>query len=53
LSHLQPQELFAYFERLGIKADTVEHEPVFTVAESRSVKERIPGAHSKNLFVKD
>jgi Ala-tRNA(Pro) deacylase len=53
LSHLQPQELFAYFERLGINADTVEHEPVFTVAESRSVKERIPGAHSKNLFVKD
>ena len=38
---------------LGIEADTVEHEPVFTVAESRPVKARIPGAHSKNLFVKD
>jgi Ala-tRNA(Pro) deacylase len=38
---------------LGIEAETVEHEPVFTVAESRPVKARIPGAHSKNLFVKD
>jgi Ala-tRNA(Pro) deacylase len=43
----------AYLGTLGIKADTVEHEPVFTVAESRPVKERIPGGHSKNLFVKD
>jgi Ala-tRNA(Pro) deacylase len=41
------------FDRLGIRAETVEHEPVFTVAESRPVKARIPGAHSKNLFVKD
>jgi Ala-tRNA(Pro) deacylase len=38
---------------LGIAAETFEHEPVFTVAESRPVKARIPGAHSKNLFVKD
>nr|WP_255616453.1 prolyl-tRNA synthetase associated domain-containing protein [Microvirga puerhi] len=38
---------------LGIAAETVEHEPVFTVAESRPVKAQIPGAHSKNLFVKD
>lgn len=38
---------------MGIASETVEHEPVFTVAESRSVKERIPGAHSKNLFLKD
>lgn len=26
---------------------------MFTVAESRPVKETIPGAHSKNLFLKD
>lgn len=53
LPHLSPQELLDYLARLGIEADTVAHEPVFTVAESRPVKERIPGAHSKNLFVKD
>jgi Ala-tRNA(Pro) deacylase len=53
LSPLTPQELLDRLAALGIRADTVEHEPVFTVAESRPVKARIPGAHSKNLFVKD
>jgi Ala-tRNA(Pro) deacylase len=53
LSHLSPQALLEHLADLGIKAETVEHEPVFTVAESRPVKARIPGAHSKNLFVKD
>jgi Ala-tRNA(Pro) deacylase len=53
LAHLSPQELLNRLTELGIAADTVEHEPVFTVAESQGVKERIPGAHSKNLFVKD
>jgi Ala-tRNA(Pro) deacylase len=51
--HLTPPDLLAYLHELGIAAETVEHEPVFTVAESRPVKARIPGAHSKNLFVKD
>jgi Ala-tRNA(Pro) deacylase len=53
LAHLSPQELLNRLAELGIEAETVEHEPVFTVAESRPVKARIPGAHSKNLFVKD
>jgi Ala-tRNA(Pro) deacylase len=53
LAHLSPQELLERLSALGIEAETVEHEPVFTVAESRPIKARIPGAHSKNLFVKD
>jgi Ala-tRNA(Pro) deacylase len=53
LPPLTPQQLLDHLAALGIAADTVEHEPVFTVAESRPVKARIPGAHSKNLFVKD
>jgi Ala-tRNA(Pro) deacylase len=53
LVHLSPQELLERLSALGIAAETVEHEPVFTVAESRPIKARIPGAHSKNLFVKD
>jgi Ala-tRNA(Pro) deacylase len=48
-----PADLFALFERLGIDARTYEHPAVFTVAESRDLKERIPGGHSKNLFLKD
>ncbi|HYI88909.1 MAG TPA: prolyl-tRNA synthetase associated domain-containing protein [Beijerinckiaceae bacterium] len=34
-------------------AETAEHAPVFTVAESRAIKAAIPGGHSKNLFLKD
>jgi Ala-tRNA(Pro) deacylase len=50
---LTPQQLLEHLATLGIPAETVEHDPVFTVAESRPVKARIPGAHSKNLFVRD
>lgn len=46
-------DLFALFDRLGVRTETHEHEAVFTVAESAAVKARIPGGHSKNLFVKD
>ena len=53
MTRLSPQELLSRLDALGIEAETVEHEPVFTVAESRPIKARIPGAHSKNLFVKD
>jgi Ala-tRNA(Pro) deacylase len=53
LAHLSPKELLDRLAALGIPFETVEHEPVFTVAESKSVKEKVPGAHSKNLFVKD
>lgn len=46
-------DLFALLEKLGIATTTHEHEAVFTVAESRHVKETIPGGHTKNLFLKD
>lgn len=48
-----PDDLFAYLDRLGIAHETVRHEPVFTVAESAHLKAGVPGAHSKNLFLKD
>lgn len=38
---------------LGIPHETVEHPPVFTVAESESLHAAIPGLHTKNLFLKD
>jgi len=53
VAHLSPQALLAHLDALGISTETVEHPAVFTVAESRPVKAAIPGAHSKNLFVKD
>lgn len=37
----------------GIVFDQVEHEAVFTVLESSAVERHVPGAHTKNLFLKD
>ena len=48
-----PADLFAFLDRLGIVHHTVSHPPVFTVGESRELRGRIPGGHSKNLFLKD
>ncbi|MFD1746322.1 prolyl-tRNA synthetase associated domain-containing protein [Rhizobium helianthi] len=46
-------QLFAYLDELGISHTTKSHPPVFTVAESESLRDEIPGGHTKNLFVKD
>jgi Ala-tRNA(Pro) deacylase len=37
---------------LGISAKTQDHPPLFTVEESRALRGKIPGAHTKNLFLK-
>ena len=47
------QDLFAHLDRLGIATQTVEHEAVFTVAESSRLERELPGGHTKNLFLKD
>ena len=46
-------DLFSRLEELGVAHTTLEHVPVFTVEEARRLRGRIPGAHSKNLFVRD
>ena len=48
-----PEELFAYLDRLGIAHSTVSHAPLFTVEQSQALRGQIPGAHTKNLFLKD
>lgn len=45
--------LFACLDRLGIAHETVEHPPVFTVADGGDWKHEIAGLHCKNLFMKD
>jgi Ala-tRNA(Pro) deacylase len=45
--------LFARLAELGIATTTVEHEPVFTVAQSTKLERDLPGGHTKNLFLKD
>jgi len=48
-----PEELFAYFDELGIEHSTVKHRPLFTVEDGRDLHHTIPGLHCKNLFLKD
>jgi Ala-tRNA(Pro) deacylase len=48
-----PDELFAYLDRLGIAHKTVRHPPAFRVDEARELRGQIPGAHTKNLFLRD
>jgi Ala-tRNA(Pro) deacylase len=50
---LDRQALFARLAKLGIASTTVEHEAVFTVAQSQTLRETLPGAHTKNLFLTD
>ena len=47
------QDLFARLAELGIATRTLEHEPMFTVAESSKLGHELPGVHTKNLFLKD
>jgi Ala-tRNA(Pro) deacylase len=47
------RDLYARFEALGIAHTTHEHRPIFTVEEGADLKAKLPGGHSKNLFLKD
>jgi Ala-tRNA(Pro) deacylase len=46
-------KLFAYLDTLGIPSTTIEHEALFTVEQSQALRGTIPGAHTKNLFLRD
>jgi Ala-tRNA(Pro) deacylase len=48
-----PETLFAFLDQLGITTTTVAHPPLRTVEESQALRGEIPGAHTKNLFLKD
>lgn len=48
-----PQQLLSKLDKMGFKTTTHEHIAVFSVEESDAVTADIPGAHTKNLFVKD
>ena len=45
--------LFARLDELGIAHETHEHAPLFTVEQSRALRGDLPGAHIKNLFLRD
>ena len=56
MTHPEPwssDALLAHLDELGIGVTTLEHPPVFTVEEARALKGDLPGAHTKNLFLRD
>lgn len=46
-------DLLAFFDAEGIEHRTIDHPAVFTVGEGEDIKASLPGAHTKNLFLKD
>jgi Ala-tRNA(Pro) deacylase len=46
-------DLMALLDALGVETRTHEHPAVFRVGEGEEIKAQIPGAHTKNLFLKD
>lgn len=45
--------ILARLAAMGIETSTAHHPPVFTVEESHEHTRHLPGAHCKNLFLKD
>ena len=45
-------EIFDRLASLGIVTRTLEHDATFTVAQSTAIEQALPGAHTKNLFLK-
>src|SRR5262245_25329953 len=48
-----PNDLFALLDRLAVPHSPVTHAPLFTVEQSQALRGKIPGGHTKNLFLKD
>ena len=46
-------DLLNRLETLGIAHRSIDHRPVYTVAESRELRADFPGGHSKNLFLRN
>jgi len=46
-------DLFARFDALGIAYENHAHPPLHTVSESQTLRGSLPGAHVKNLFLRD
>ena len=48
-----PEDIFARLAALDIAAKSAEHPPVFTVEEAKALRGELPGAHIKNLFLRN
>ncbi|MFK7997166.1 MAG: prolyl-tRNA synthetase associated domain-containing protein [Granulosicoccus sp.] len=48
-----PEEILDALEKHGVEHDTMTHEPLYTVEQARMVNYTEPGAHTKNLFLRN
>tara|TARA_B100000965_G_scaffold402856_1_gene429713 strand:- start:1196 stop:1714 length:519 start_codon:yes stop_codon:yes gene_type:complete len=48
-----PSELIEYIKKGGRNIEVHEHDALFTVEDSKKLRGKIKGAHSKNLFIKN
>lgn len=48
-----PEALEARLSALGISFETVSHPPLFTVEQAKALRGSLPGAHIKNLFLRN
>jgi Ala-tRNA(Pro) deacylase len=46
-------DLMALLDQLGVEHRTLDHPAMFRVDEGHDIKADLPGAHTKNLFLKD
>ncbi|MEM8837646.1 MAG: prolyl-tRNA synthetase associated domain-containing protein [Pseudomonadota bacterium] len=53
MAPLTRNDLMDELTNLGIATETVDHPPLFTVEDSKTLRGTIHGGHTKNLFVKD
>ena len=53
IPHYDDTGLFARLDELGLSHRTVEHPALYTVEQSRELRGDLPGAHIKNLFLRD
>ena len=47
------EEILTFLKNRKLPVQVHDHPPVFTVAEAQALRGSIPGAHTKNLFLKD
>lgn len=47
------EQLLAAIDALGIEHQTITHEPLYTVEQAKKVLYELPGAHTKNLFLRN
>lgn len=47
------EQVLAAIDKFGIEHQTITHEPLYTVEQAKQVPFDLPGAHTKNLFLRN